>query len=104
MTHVCCLTTTKPETITIAMATIIAQNPLGSMASMDGFPSIFVNKFMRPLVYKVKAKFVLKRLKNILASFVLVIPWRERQIGNCENLWQRKNNIALPIPIGENVN
>jgi hypothetical protein len=73
------------------------------MAGMDVFSSIFVNKFMRPLGCKVKAKFVMKRLKSTLAGFVLVMPWREHQRGNCENSWQSKNNIALPIPVGENV-
>jgi hypothetical protein len=71
------------------------------MAGMDGFSSIFVNKFMCPSVYKGKAKFVVKRLKNILAGFVSVMPWQGHQKGNGENLWQRKNNIALPIPIGK---
>jgi hypothetical protein len=74
------------------------------MAGMDGFSSIFVNKFMRYLVCKVKAKFGVKRLKNISAGFVLAMPQREHQIGSCENSWQRKNNIALPILIGGNVN
>jgi hypothetical protein len=59
---------------------------------------------MRPLVYKVKAKFEVKRLKNISAGFVLAMPWREHQIGSCENSWQRKNNIVLPTSIGGNVN
>jgi hypothetical protein len=74
------------------------------MVGMDGFSSIFVNKFMRPSACKVKAKFAVKHLKNISAGFVLIVPWREHQIGNCENSWQRKNHIALPTLIEGNAN